>query len=251
MSGVSTVVLTPANSKCGARVCERPAPSGWAEAPGCVWHRRCARCCGLFSIAFSARFARGLPSCVQRLGGSPMALTFWQESVPGGRSWDGETAIKWENWDVSVPPLSSLPTAQTDNKKRPVASGRCQSAGNALVRSCCGSGHAGTQCYRGINIPRSPCHGGADPRYEIWCSSHRFTIPASHSQVCTRFSQDSRELQRYWAGGPGCDSLYRCARCQCRLHSCLRGRLPADCRPAAAGSRPREFPELRRRSFGR
>jgi hypothetical protein len=116
----------------------------------------------------------------------------------GASPWDGETAIKRANWDVSVPPLSSLPTAQTDNKKRPVASGRCQSAGNALVRSCCGSGHAGTQCYRGINIPRSPCHGGADPRYEIWCSSHRFTIPASPSR-CRLLP----ESQRHWARGGG------------------------------------------------
>jgi hypothetical protein len=34
----------------------------------------------------------------------------------GGRGWDGETAIKRANWDVSVPPRSSRPTARTDQK---------------------------------------------------------------------------------------------------------------------------------------
>jgi hypothetical protein len=36
-----------------------------------------------------------------------------------------------------------------------------------LVRSCCVPGRAGTRRYRGINIPRTPCHGGAAPKYEI------------------------------------------------------------------------------------
>ena len=36
----------------------------------------------------------------QRWGVGPIALTFWQEGVPGGRSWDDETAVIWELWGV-------------------------------------------------------------------------------------------------------------------------------------------------------
>ena len=33
--------------------------------------------------------------------------------------------------------------------------------------------------YRGINIPRTPCHVGSSPKDDFRCSSNRFTIPAS------------------------------------------------------------------------
>jgi len=62
----------------------------------------------------------------------------------GVSPWDGETGM------FQPHPLSSGPTARTNHKKRPMASGRCQSAGNALVRSWCVSARAGTRRYRGI-----------------------------------------------------------------------------------------------------
>ncbi|MFM8476244.1 MAG: hypothetical protein ACKOEO_10665, partial [Planctomycetaceae bacterium] len=49
--------------------------------------------------------------------------------------------LGWRNGDKTDKleyfgaPLSSRHTARTDHKKRPMASGRCQSAGNARVRS--------------------------------------------------------------------------------------------------------------------
>jgi hypothetical protein len=78
--------------------------------------------------------------------------------------------------------------ARTNHKKRPRASGRCQSAGNALVRSCCGFGRAGTHRYRGINIPRSPCHGGADSegRLPVFLSPFHhpsLALPSLHPSV--------------------------------------------------------------------
>ena len=48
--------------------------SGWAEAPGCVSHQRCARCRGAFAVALAGPLARGLPPCgwkCERMGGYP------------------------------------------------------------------------------------------------------------------------------------------------------------------------------------
>jgi hypothetical protein len=47
--------------------------SGWAEAPGCDSHQRCARCRGPFAVAFAGPFARRLPPCgwkCERIGGN-------------------------------------------------------------------------------------------------------------------------------------------------------------------------------------
>jgi hypothetical protein len=57
-----------------------------------------------------------------------MALNFWQEAVPGGRSWDGETARGQANWDISIPQLSSGPSPneshETSEGERSMSIGR-------------------------------------------------------------------------------------------------------------------------------
>jgi len=60
---------------CGLAITKRYSMhSGWAEAPGCVSHRRCAHCQGALAVAFAGPFARRLPPCgweYERSGGSP------------------------------------------------------------------------------------------------------------------------------------------------------------------------------------
>ena len=45
-----------------------------------------------------------------------MALTFWQQWVPGGRGWDGETVRGQANWDISIPPAIVSPQPERNTK---------------------------------------------------------------------------------------------------------------------------------------
>jgi hypothetical protein len=62
--------------------------SGWAEAPGCESHRRCARRRVPFAVAFTGPFARGRPSggsaVGQRMGGSPRLRVAPKVRAPPG-----------------------------------------------------------------------------------------------------------------------------------------------------------------------
>ena len=48
----------------------------------------------------------------------------------------------------------SVETPRTDHARR---AGDVNRPVTSLVSSCCGAGRTGTYCYRGIDIPRSPC----------------------------------------------------------------------------------------------
>jgi hypothetical protein len=149
----------------------------------------------------------------------PVAETFEKKGRAGGRSWDGETVIKRTNRDVSPPSCHHAPLPERITKKRPRASGRCQSAGNppaaAHVR------HGKYHRDAGIRI-RHPTHprvgrtvtGGLTStarlvtvgRIQSTKSGVLNTVspsqprPPESSPVC---SQDSRQPQRHWGLAAG------------------------------------------------
>jgi hypothetical protein len=224
-------------------VCPRTAVlrlSGWAAAPGCDSHRRCARCRWLFAVSFAWRFARGLASCGSAVGRQPPAV------------------IRTEGARSAAGCLQSRLPGRLPADCRPAA----QRMGGS-PRLCFATQVRALPLAVCSRVCLAVCPRTAVRRLSGWaaapgCDSHR------RCALC-RWPFAVVFTRRFARGLPSCSSadgrqppaVFRTAGARAaagRLQSRLPGTLPADCRPAAQrlGGSPRLcFATLVRAADGR
>jgi hypothetical protein len=139
------------------------------------------------------RVVTGIASatCAQPHGGRPVALAFWQDAVPGGRSWDGETVVRGDfrgvlglseerSWsEIFSSEKAGCPFRRSETRLF---------AEFAAIRHPCGERFIDPRCFaKTLSIAHS-----ADQ-----CSAAR--QEPRHPRSSPVFSKNFREAQCHWA----------------------------------------------------